>query len=120
MRVVEADDIEAAAGRLPLNFDQFLRGDVVGSGRGISARIPGADDLLDVIYRCGAITFASDVLAEQHATALVGVRLFAVRTQGLVIREVDAKHTGYSSCQKRSLMYFSAESQRMVTMTASR
>ena len=61
MRVVEPDDIEAEAAGLPLNFDKFLRSDVITIVRGISARITGTDDLLDVIYRCGSRRgFASD------------------------------------------------------------
>src|ERR1700679_1673161 len=119
VRVVKADDVQAEATRLALNFDQLLRGDVVAVVRGVGAGVASADDLLDVIRGRGAIALAGDVLAEQHAAALVRVGLFAVSAQCFVIGILDAKHS-YSSVQKRSPMYLSAPSHRMVTITASR
>ncbi|HTF44621.1 MAG TPA: hypothetical protein VK641_12015 [Terriglobales bacterium] len=76
MRVVEADDVQSQASRLPLNFDQLLRRDVVAVVCGVGAGVAGADDLLDVIDR--TLAFAGDILAEQHAAAFVWVCLFAM------------------------------------------
>ena len=76
--MVEADDVESEAACLALDFDEFLWRDVVTVVRGVDAGISGANDLLDVIDRRGAIALAGDVLAEQDAAALVRVGLFAV------------------------------------------
>ena len=51
VRVVEADDVEAVAARLALDFDQLLRGDVVAVVGGVGAGVAGADDLVDVVAR---------------------------------------------------------------------
>ena len=87
--------------------------------RRVGARIAGADDLFDVIDGRVAIAFTCNFLAEQYTAALVRIRLFAVRAKRLVVGIVNAEH-GYSSVQKRSPMYLSAPSHRMVTITASR
>jgi len=87
--VVEAYDVEAEATRLTLDLYQLLRGDVVAVVGGVGTGVAGTNDLLNVIYRRGAIAFARDVLAEQDAAALVGVSLFAMGAEGFVVSIVD-------------------------------
>ncbi len=86
--VVEADDVEARAAGLALDFDELLRGDVVAVVRGVGAGVAGADDLVDdmVAVRSGV------GFAEEDTAALVGVGLFAVGAQGFVVGVLDAKH----------------------------
>ena len=101
------------AARLPLNLDQLLGRDVIAVVSAVGAGVSGADNLAHMIAvgRCDA----------QHGSAaLVRISLFAVRAQGLVIGMAQFQHPGHPSCQKRSLRYLSAESDRTVTITASR
>src|ERR1017187_6028482 len=111
VRVVDVDDVESQAACLTLDFDQFLGRDVVAIVGAVGARIARAYDLPNVISvgRC---------VAQHSAAALVRVGLLAVRAQGCVVGVAQLQHQ--PSCQKRSLRYLSAESDRMVTMTASR
>ncbi len=70
---------------MALNFDEFLRRDVVAVVRGVGAGVAGADDLADVIaFGVG--------FAEKHAAALVRVGLFAVGAEGFVVGVVDVQH----------------------------
>src|SRR5271170_922016 len=117
--MVETDDVQSQAAGLSLYLDELLRGDVVAVVRRVGACVAGADDLLDMIHGRGAIAFTRNVLAEQHAAALIRVGFFSMRAKGFVVGVVNAEH-GYSSIQKCSPMYLSAPSHRMVTITASR
>src|ERR1700691_4036408 len=74
MRVVKADDVEAALPCLALNADQFLGRDVIAVVGGIGARVARAYGGLHLID-------AIECVAEQHAAALMGIGLFAVLAQ---------------------------------------
>ena len=83
--VVEADDVQAEAARLALNFDQFLGRDVVAIMGAVGAGVAGADDLMHVVAIGGC-------LAEQCAAALVREGLFAVGTDRFVVGVGEFEH----------------------------
>src|SRR5208283_3661581 len=111
VRVIEANDVQTLLACLALDADELLGRDVEAVVRAVGAGVAGADDLADVVAIRRSV-------AQQHAAALVRIGLFAVRAQGRVVGVAEIQH--YPSRQNRSLRYLSAESERTVTMTASR
>ena len=113
MGVVEADYVQIALTSLPLNGDQLLGCNVITIMGGIGPRIAGPDSqfhLIDVVQG----------LAQQDPSTFMGIGLLAVLAQLAVNRVANLQHrTGRYSSQNRSLRYLSAESHKMVTMTAS-
>src|SRR6266496_4158271 len=86
MGMVEADDIFFALTAFPLNADQFLGIDVVTVLRRVGARVAGAGDGSD---DAGAVILH---VPEQHAAALVRIRLLAVLAKSVVMGLAKAKH----------------------------
>src|SRR5579883_1027044 len=113
VRVVEAYDVQTALAPLPLDAHQLLRGDAVAVVRRIGAGIAGPDGLHHLI---DALMGA----AQQHTATLVRIGFFTMFPQCVVDWSAELQHCFYSSSQKRSLRYLSAESGRMVTIIASR
>jgi hypothetical protein len=116
MRVVETHDIQAAFSRLTLDTDQLLGRNVVPVMGRIGPRIACAHHRLNLVE-------AFQRLAEEHPAALMGIGLFAMLAQLALDRIADLQllphtRTGHYCSQNRSLRYLSAESHKMVTMTA--
>src|SRR5713101_6245007 len=86
MRVIEADDVFAAPAAFTLNADQLLRIDVVAVVGGIGARIAGTGDRG---YGANAVFIH---LAEQNATAFVGIGLLAVVPESFVVFASNIQH----------------------------
>ncbi len=79
--MIKTDDVEALISRVPLDSNQIQRRDAVAISRGI---LPG-------IYtrNCGHnCIYGISEIAEQHAAALVGIRLLSVLTKRGVAREI--------------------------------
>src|ERR1700759_620167 len=112
MGVVEADDVEVALPRLALNADEFLRGDVVPVVSRVGSGVAAAPRFVHSIH---AIRGA----AEQHAATLMGIGFFPMASDRVVYLLSQRQHGRPHSSQNRSLRYLSAESGRIVTMTAS-
>ncbi len=78
MRVVKAQDGEAAIARLALHvYEFFWRDAVSGPGR-LAANIRAAYDLADQVVRAGD-------MAEQNPAALIGISEFAMRANRVEI-----------------------------------
>src|ERR1700733_8192133 len=112
MRVVEPDNVEASLTAQPLNLHQLLRRDLVSIVCGVGARIAGANR----VFHCVRPGLEA---AQQYPTALMRIGLLAVLAERVIDLLAQMQHR-YSSSQKRSLRYLSAESGSTVTMTASR
>src|ERR1700693_4143040 len=132
MRVIKADDVLSPFPPFPLNAHQFTRIDVIAVLRRVGASISAAHNRRDRAR-------ISIHLAEQHATALVRIGLFAVAANFLVSWFANSQHgisnfvfptsavvahgqsgnrKSHPSSQNLSLKYLSPESQKMVTNTA--
>ena len=122
MRVIEPDDVFPPFPALTLNADQLLRIDVIPVVRRVFPCVSAPGDTRDGLSSIIRKT------PEQYPTALMRISFFTVLANGGMIglRELEHKAKGqifkveaaYSSCQNRSVKYFSPESQRMVTMVA--
>src|SRR5580658_7750144 len=111
--MVETDYVQAALPRLSLNGNQLLGRDVVPVMSGISPCVAGSDSEFDLIG-------AFQSLPQQDSATFMGIGLFAVLAQLAVNRITNPQHrTGHYCSQNRSLRYLSAESHKMVTITAS-
>lgn len=83
MGVIKANNVEALIARLPLDSDQIQRGNTVAIVRRILASIRtsnGSDSSIHTILKT----------AEQHAAALVGIRLFRVHTKDIEAGGIDS------------------------------
>ena len=112
MGVVKTRNAQALLPRLAFDFDQFQRGDAVAIVSRIGAGVAGS--------RCrGHAPSFRRGLAQQRATALVGIGLFAMSADRIIDGSRDSQYA-HDSSQKRSLRYLSAESGSTVTIVASR
>src|ERR1700722_19604062 len=120
MGVVKAHNIQIAIPGLALDADQLLGGNVIPVVGGIGPGIAGANRFLHFVAFLERFT-------EQDATALMGIGLLAMFADLGIDRLRDLQHqfllrarAAHYCSQKRSLKYLSAESHRMVTITALR
>ena len=82
MRVVKTNDVEALVSHISLDSDKVQRGNAVAVARRIVAGI-GASD-----HASNGIRISK--MAEQDATALVGIRLFGVATKSGVAGGINS------------------------------
>ena len=112
MGVVKARNSQTPGARLALDLDQFQRSDLVAVVRRVGAGVASADSRFN-------LPTVGRGLAQERASALMGVRLLAMGADLAENRRGQSKNP-HASSQNLSVRYFSALSGSTVTMTALR
>src|SRR5580698_3441748 len=105
MRMVEADNVFAALASLALDLHKFPRIDVVTIVRRVGAGIAGARGRSHDTHAVIVET------AQQHTTAFMGIRLFTVAANRVIVLLCELQHRSNSDCRlKGSALVFNQQS----------